>query len=131
MSNIILGPILGFRGLQDGRWCTSALVVVQGSPTQPRLKFTVAGGAQQNEEKATLLKTFGDRFAWRIEWAVNKTNLEQSVDYAIDGGANHRYFVPPIGNLLRIAYASCFGFSSLKYMNKVAVKNAMQPKQMK
>jgi hypothetical protein len=124
-NKVVLGPILGFRGLKNGRWCTSALVVVEGDWTQPQLKFTVDGGAQQNEDKAIGLKIFGNRHVWRLEWAVKQTNSEQWVDFAIDGGAGYRYVVPEIEKPLRIAYATCFGFSTLKFMNQVAVKNAM------
>lgn len=131
-NQIVAGPILGFRGVKDGRWCTSALVVIKGDPTQPQLQFTV-GGAPQNQEKATLLKTYGDRHVWRLEWSVAQTAQEQTIGYSISGTGAFSYVVPelkkpvpdPEQKPLRIAYASCFGFSSLKYMNKVAVKNAM------
>lgn len=121
---IVAGPFLGFRGVKNGHWRTSALVVVKGDSTEPLLKFTV-GGAQQDQETAKLLKTFGDRNVWRLEWSVAQMNHEQPIDYSIDGGAIYRYIVPASGNLLRIAYGSCFGFSSLKSMNKVKEKNAM------
>ena len=123
-NKVVVGPILGFRGLRGERWCTSALVVVQGDATQPQLTFTV-GGTQQNEETATLLKIMGDCSVWRLEWSVQQTNAEQAVNYSIDVGGNYHYVVPASANPLRIAYGSCFGFSSLKYLNKVAVKNAM------
>lgn len=123
-NQMVAGPILGFRGVKDERWCTSALVVFKGDPTPPQLNLTV-GGTQHTEDNATLLKTFGDRHVWRLEWAVAQTTQEQTIGYSIGGFGAFSYVVPELNKPLRIAYASCFGFSSLKYMNKVAVKNAM------
>jgi hypothetical protein len=123
-NRIVAGPILGFRGVKDGRWCTSALVVIQGNATQPALKFTI-GSVKQDQEKATLLHTFGDRYVWRLEWAVTQTNKEQAIDYSINGGTDYRYTVPESNKPLRIAYGSCFGFSDLKALTKVKEKNAM------
>lgn len=121
-NKIVAGPILGFRGVGEGKWQTSALVVSQGDDTKPELKF---GSKETKAEAVTSLKTLGDRTVWRIEWSVEQTDHEQPLDYSINGGQKFRYFVPQKDKPLRIAYGSCFGFSSLKYLNKVQDKNAM------
>ncbi len=55
-SQIIVGPILGFRGVKGGRWCTSALVVVQGHDPLPPQLTVIIGGRSKAEENAVLLK---------------------------------------------------------------------------
>ena len=121
-NKIVAGPILGFRGVGEGKWQTSALVVSQGDDTKPELNF---GAKETRAEAVTLLKTLGDRSVWRIEWSVDQTDAEQPVDYSINGGPKIRYVVPQADKPLRIVYGSCFGFSSLNAMNKVQDKNAM------
>jgi hypothetical protein len=116
-----MGPILGFRGAEAGKWQTSALIVTQGDDDEPELKF----GAKESKAKVIPLRSLGNRYAWRFEWAVDQTDNEQPVDYSINGGVKFQYVVPKKNQPLRIAYGSCFGFSSLKYMNKVQDKNAM------
>ena len=120
-GQIKMGPILGFRGAEGGKWQTSALIVTQGDNTEPQLKF----GAKETQASVTRLKSFGDGHVWRFEWEVDQTDKEQPVAYSINGGAEFTYVVPAKDKPLRIAYGSCFGFSSLKYMNKVDDKNAM------
>lgn len=123
-NEIVAGPILGFRGCKDKLWRTSALVVIKGSATKPHFKFKV-GKDQLGEEKATLLKSFDGRHAWRLEWAVAQTEQEQPVTYWINDGSPFRYVVPERDKPLRVSYGSCFGFSSIGAMKKIAVKDAM------
>lgn len=123
-NQLVVGPILGFRGLTDGRWCTSALVVMLGDNTEPQLDYSVAEGPFQTAS-AKHLKSLKDRHVWRFEWSVAQTGAEQTVAYTINSGFGYEYVVPEKDKPLRIAYGSCFGYSSLKYMNKVKVKNAM------
>lgn len=123
-NEIVAGPILGFRGLKDRVWRTSALVVIKGSAAKPHFKFKV-GKDSLGENKATLLKSFEGRHVWRLEWEVAQTDQEQAVTYWINDGSPFRYVVPERDKPLRISYGSCFGFSSMGEMKKVAVKNAM------
>jgi hypothetical protein len=121
-NKVIVGPILNFRGVEDGKWQTSALVVTQGDATPPTLHFTGAASPVSGSQ----LKALGDRTVWRIDWSVDQDkDHEQKVDYSINDGEMFRYVVPKSDQSLRISYGSCFGFSSLKYMNKVQDKNAM------
>jgi PhoD related phosphatase len=125
MSNhIVVGPVLGFRGLKDGRWCTSALVVLQGNLTPPQLTVSI-GGALQNAEQAVLLKTFAGCQVWRLDWSVQQTHSEQAVEYAINAGPAHRYVVPERNKPLRICYGSCFGVHTQEDLNKVKNKDTM------
>jgi hypothetical protein len=118
-----MGPVLGFRGLNGGKWRTSALVVTKGAPAQPQLKFKV-GDTERNEDKAVLMKTYNGHQVWRLEWEVEQTAAEQIVDYTIGSNA-YRYVVPEMNKPLRMAYGSCCGFSHPKYMKNVEDKNAM------
>jgi hypothetical protein len=125
MSNhIIAGPVLGFRGLKEGRWYTSALVVLQGSLIPPALLVAI-GGVPQQEVKAMLLKEYADCHVWRLEWSVRQTDQEQLVDYTINAGSAFRYWVPERNKPLRICYGSCFGLPNQQDINKVKNKDAM------
>lgn len=121
-SEIVVGPILGFRGLKDSNWRTSALVVIKGAATKPHFKFKV-GKEHLGEDKATLLKSFDGRHVWRFEWQVPQAEQEQQIAYSINEGETFHYVVPEREKPLRISYGSCFGFSSIGTMKKVAVKD--------
>ena len=123
-GQIILGPILGFRGTKAGWWYTSALIVVQGSTMPPQLTVTASSGPQ-TEAKAVLLKTEGDSYVWRLDWGVQQTNTELQVLYTVNGGSTYGYVVPEQNKPLRICYGSCFGVHTLQDVNKVKNKNAM------
>ncbi|MFQ5677475.1 MAG: alkaline phosphatase D family protein, partial [bacterium] len=116
---IAMGPILGFRGLQDGQWHVCALIVTTGDET-PSLS---SGGAST---AAKLLHTFAGKKVWRFDWAVNQTEKEQPVDYSIDD-STWKFVVPPAQDdaRLRIAYASCNGFMHGKDAKKVEDKNRL------
>jgi hypothetical protein len=125
MSNhILVGPVLGFRGLQEGRWNTSALVVLQGNDHPPQLIISVAGELPE-EAKAILLKTYAGCQVWRLEWSVAQTAQQQTVAYSIDGGQPFRYVVPEQNKSLRICYGSCFGVHHQQDLNKVQNRNTM------
>jgi len=123
-GHLIVGPILGFRGAKEGRWYTSALVVLRGTATPPQLTVSFNGMFQAAAE-AVLLKTFADRQVWRMDWWVRQTDSEQSVTYAVNGGELFEYVVPEQNKPLRICYGSCFGVHTLKDLNKVKSKNEM------
>ena len=126
---MILGPILGFRGLVDGEWRTCALVVTNGNVTPPELTWFVDNEDRGNEVGSasgrTHLKSFRDFEVWRFDWGVKQSDEEQTVVYTLDDGAENRFSVPAMGQPLRVAYGSCAGFSSLGEMKKVGNKNAM------
>ena len=125
MSNgIVMGPVLGFRGLKDGFWRTSALIVIKGDSNEPEIKIT-AGDNQQIKNTAALLKSFNEFRVWRLNWQIEQTSKEQTVEYSINKGNVFRYVVPELDKPLRIAYGSCAGFSHPKYMKNVEDKNAM------
>lgn len=117
-DHIVVGPVLGFRGLKDGRWHTSALVVLQGHAGPPRLLVS-AGGLSRQQEQAVLLKTYAGLQVWRLEWSVQLTDQEQAIDYSINGGDMFRYAVPQQDKPPRICYGSCFGFLNRKDINKL------------
>lgn len=123
-NKIIVGPILGFRGLKAEQWRTSALVVTEGDSAPPKIKLKV-GEIHREETAAILLKTFKNRSVWRIEWQVEQKVGEQTVEYSVNGGTTFRYVVPERGKPLRIAYGSCCGFSHPKDMKGIENKNAM------
>ncbi len=123
-GNIMVGPVLGFRGLKEGRWHTSALLVIQAEASPPQLTVT-RSGQPQAAENAILLKQYQDCYVWRLDWSVAQTDGEQPVDYTINDGQTYRYVVPAQNKALRICYGSCFGVYTLKDVNKVKYKNTM------
>jgi hypothetical protein len=54
---VILGPILGFRGLEDGEWRTCALVVTEGNVAPPELTWFIDNEGGSASER-THLKSF-------------------------------------------------------------------------
>lgn len=123
-GQIIVGPVLGFRGVKAGRWHTSALVVLLDSPMPPQLNFTVEG-VPQPSAAAVLLKVHAKYYVWRLDWSVAQTESEQPVNYTLNIGQTYRYLVPAQNNTLRLCYGSCFGVHTLQDVNKLKNKNAM------
>jgi hypothetical protein len=122
-DQIIVGPVLGFRGLKEGRWHTSALVVL-AAPAAPRLLLTI-GGAPQPAAQPILLKAYAGCRVWRLEWSVAQTDLDQPVDYAVNESETFRYLVPAQNQAPRICYGSCFGVHNLQDLNKVKYSQGM------
>ena len=126
---VILGPILGFRGLGDGEWRTCALVVTEGTVTPPELAWFIDNEGRRNEggnaSERTHLRSFRGFEVWRFDWSVKQSDAEQTIVYTLGDGAEYRFSVPATDQPLRVAYGSCAGFSSLGEMKKVGDKNAM------
>ncbi len=126
---VILGPILGFRGLEDGEWRTCALVVTEGTVTPPELAWFIDNEGRRNEgenaSERTHLRSFRGFEVWRFDWSVQQSDAEQTIVYTLGDGAEYRFSVPATDQPLRVAYGSCAGFSSLGEMKKVGDKNAM------
>ncbi|QMU29652.1 alkaline phosphatase family protein [Adhaeribacter radiodurans] len=123
-GKIIVGPILGFRGLKEGRWYTSALLVLRGEATPPKLTISI-NPTNQFEAEAFLLKTYADYFVWRLDWWIVQTDKEQKINYIVNNDQNYYYVVPAQNSNPRICYGSCFGVYNLKDLNKVRKKNAL------
>jgi hypothetical protein len=113
---IVLGPVLGFRGVEGGRWLIGALVVVQG-PEIPALHWRAGSGPEQSARAVRLAEHKG-RIVWRLDLAVAQEDADVVVRYEI-GGASWSFTVPAAGRRPRLAFASCNGFSSLKMMKSV------------
>jgi hypothetical protein len=126
--SMIVGPILGFRGSKGGEWHTCALIVTGRDVEPPDLTWSSAHQDAENRADRVELKSFGDSTVWRFDWKVAQTPDEQTVTYSLPDGATFGYCVPALNKPLRIAYASCAGFSSLKEIKKVESKNAMWKK---
>jgi hypothetical protein len=126
---LVVGPILGFRGSDDGEWRTCALAVTEGGTSPPELTWFIDGedrsDPSQNTSERVLLKTHKDFEVWRFDWNVRQEDNERTIGYSLGEGTEYRYNVPAKDQPLRIAYGSCAGFSSLKEMKKVEDKNAM------
>src|SRR5215208_565343 len=127
---VVVGPILGFRGVADGTWRTSALVVTGGDGDAPELSWFAEDEDASNEEPMQAqrihLKSFKARDVWRFDWGVEQKDSERRISYHVLGeDERYSYSVPANGRPPRIAYASCAGFSSLKELKAVKDKNAM------
>ena len=116
---IVIGPILGFRGVRENKWHVCALIVVDGNET-PTLS---SGGSSATADD---LYSFGNRTIWRFDWAVEQTEEPQTVDYSI-GENSWQFVVPPnpSESKLRLAYASCNGFANGQDAKKVEDKNRL------
>lgn len=119
-----MGPVLSLKEVvaDDSGWDLSVLVVCQEKPGP--LRLSGAGNVTANAEE---LWRVGKQAAWRYLFAVNLSEHESAVTYAI-GDQSFEVALPARGHPPRIAYASCNGFSSLKAMKGVDDKNALWKK---
>lgn len=114
---VIMGPVLGFRGLTDGKWNVSALVVCEGqnAPSAACAGKPVPAQKLLSENGSTV---------WRFDMQVAVTAKEQAVGYAV-AGVEYQFHVPAKNAQPTMAYTSCNGFSSPSEMKKVTDKNAL------
>ncbi len=124
---LVVGPILGFRGTENGKWRTCALIVAsEDTDEPPKLKWSVDGGYESDAECKDL-KSFDGLKAWRFDWGVEQAEKEREVKYALTGDdTEYAYSVPARDQAPRIAYTSCAGFHDPKEVRDIeGRKNAM------
>lgn len=115
----LLGPILHFRGIINGRYQVSALIVLkQGSP-QPQP--VVNNCNIDNVAKiASIPFVAPTQDVWRVDLSViQQAGLDSQLCTCEVSGGTASFFVPPSGKSPRVAYGSCNGFSADKYRKKV------------
>jgi hypothetical protein len=111
---LLMGPVLSFRGCDDGKWNLTAIVVWDGDPGP----LTVGTQSVAPE----MLWKIKKQSAFRYTFALPIDPAEGNHDYTIAGKTN-RIAVPGAGRAPTMAYASCNGFSSLKLMKSVKDAN--------
>ncbi|MCU1721473.1 alkaline phosphatase D family protein [Pseudomonas sp. 5P_5.1_Bac1] len=115
--SLLLGPIVHFQGIHAGKYCVSALLVVdKGDPAPvPKLanctQVDVLCIASIPFDKPT-------KDVWRIQVTATQGNAPLQCTLGASGGSAS-FFVPRKGESPRIAYGSCNGFSADKYRKKV------------
>jgi|TARA_R100001143_G_C3358057_1_gene133778 hypothetical protein len=113
-TNLLLGPVLSFRGTSKGKWKVSALIGVNAKAKPPKL--TVNGAAA----KSTVLLEYQDRKYLRYDLSVNQEKTERRIEYTIAGVAEKWHFTVPGKNYApRMAYVSCNGFSDPSSIRKL------------
>ena len=82
---LVVGPILAFRGSENGKWCICALVVTTAGDTPPEMTWFVEDEDQDGKDRATpervRLKSFDDFEVWRFDWSVERQDNEQTIGY--------------------------------------------------
>jgi hypothetical protein len=111
---LLMGPVLSFRGCDDGNWNLTAVVVAKNAPGP----LTAGGAALQPE----ILWQQKNGTAFRYSFAFSMGAAKSTGRYSVDG-TDYDVAIPAIGEAPRMAYASCNGFSSLKLMKQVDDNN--------
>jgi hypothetical protein len=120
---LLMGPVLGFRGLRQATWCVSALAVTE-EPEAPVLEWRMPGDAGPRRAGAPVALLQVDRLrVWRFDMEIPLGHEAMEVTYSLGGEFQAAFTVPPLGRPPDCAYASCNGFSSTRDMKKVAEKN--------
>ncbi|ACB82607.1 conserved hypothetical protein [Methylorubrum populi BJ001] len=114
--SILMGPVLSFRGCEDGNWNLSALVVFDRDPE----KLLIG----RKKLDSDILWEAAEGSAHRFEFSAKMKEAESKIEYKI-GGRSYEIAVPSISQAPTMAYASCNGFSSLKLMKGVKDKNVI------
>lgn len=117
-----LGPILSFRGCDANAWRVSALWELAESAAPPVVAVESASGMVTPNAPVALDAQEGNRI-WRVDWSVPRGSSAGRVRYGLGGTPEHEFTVPGTAEPLRLAYASCNGFSDPKYMKQVDAKN--------
>lgn len=122
-SPLRLGPVLGFRGASDdgATWRVAVLVAVAGVAAAPRLVWTRPGAAPERADARRVLRS-GAVVVHRYDLDVARDDAETCVTYEV-AGVRAAFAVPGRSTPLRVAYASCNGFSDPSVMRGVADRN--------
>ena len=112
-----MGPVLSFRGCDDGNWNLTAVVVSKDAPGP----LTVGGQAVNAE---VLWDNAKGGIACRYGFAFPMAAAQTTGSYSVDG-ETYVVTIPAVGQSPTMAYGSCNGFSSLKLMKDVKDKNAL------
>lgn len=125
-SEILMGPVLSFRGIartaKKAVWKVSALVVVPaGQPAPVMVLQGKAVSAQRLLTEQPMTGANGKPVkaeVWRHDLSVVMGTKEQRVSYGLQGqaDASWRFTVPAQEQAPRMAYFSCNGFSDPKAM---------------
>ena len=118
--NQTFGPVLGFRGQHNGHWRVSVLTLL-GNHVSTRLRYRI-GRTEHTPTTARRLKTLQGTALFRFDLALPQSHEPQQVHYTV-AGQTHAFQVPALGEPLRLAYASCNGFSSRKAFEQVREPN--------
>lgn len=114
-KNILLGPVLSFRGVAKGKWKVSALIGIDEHEKPPT--FTVDGKAIS---KNLVLLKHGGRQYLRYDLTTKQGEHERRVEYAIkDLNEAWHFTVPGKDYAPRMAYVSCNGFSDPSSIRKL------------
>lgn len=103
--DIILGPILYFRGEQGDRWWLSALFMLEGDVEPHDLR--VDGVTLTVPPRH--LSLWRGRHIWRFDFAVPRGVRDTEVTYGFANGESWTVTIPGRRALPRIAYVACNG----------------------
>jgi hypothetical protein len=111
-NQVLLGPVLSFRGLEKSKWKVSALIGIDSN--QPFHTLEIEG--KDCPPPIVLHEHNGKRIA-RYDLSVQLDITERKVSYGLKGGAAQWSFTVPGKDMPpRMAYASCNGYSNYKEM---------------
>ena len=120
-KDLLLGPVLSFRGSDGGTWKVTALIGLKEAAPIPTLEVDGKPCPQPRE----LLLTSGERYL-RYDLSCKRLKNERLVGYGVVGGPRWAMTVPAKDEAPRMAYVSCNGFSDPAVMRKlVRTSNAV------
>ena len=120
-KDLLLGPVLSFRGSAGGLWKVTALIGLKEAAPIPTMELD---GKPCPKPRALLLAN-GERYL-RYDLSCRLLKTERMVGYGIAGGPRWALTVPAKGEAPRMAYVSCNGFSDPAVMRKlVRTSNAV------
>ena len=122
--NIILGPVLSFRGLtSDGVWQVTALLGVSALQSVDGIALPPPVMLCRGEvcPEPTLLLSQGKQQYWRYDLSVVLQGQEQCIGFGIqeESFLQWHYTAPALEQAPRMAYVSCNGFSDPSGMRKL------------
>ncbi len=114
-GGFLIGPVLSFRGVAEGRWRVSALIGVASESPYPALQIEDRLCAAPS----LLLEHKKVRY-WRYDLCCDLKERERKVAYGLpDTGLTWEFTIPGRDSAPRIAYVSCNGFSDPSGMRRL------------
>lgn len=122
----IIGPILGWRGEQDGASRIAVMIVRDDDAAPAEVNWSTGAQGSGGTVPLARLGAFASATVHAADLSIPLAAERQSVEYGFAGDDRRwRFAVPGRGDKPRIAYGSCNGFSLPGEMRKIADKNAL------
>jgi hypothetical protein len=121
MARVTFGPLLRLAHATPEVWKLSVLVLADSSPG----RLTVSGASVPVTADPSAIPTVRGHSAWRYRFDLALGAVPQTIRYGVSGTFEVSFTLPAVGQLPRMAYASCNGVSDPSIAHDVSALDSL------